>query len=159
MSVSTITQTTPSQSLVDYKRNSTRNSTQATRLQTYDFIDRVLLGHLPLWDTGLLAKFNGKGAPWACHEFDLVTKDFDVQPPSPPTYPPASSDIQRSAFSTPPCCFFASDLATAYPHAKILLNHRPAASWLTSIRASIFTILQWRSWEILQCTDPSFCET
>ena len=87
MSFSTITQTTPSQSLVDYKRNSTRNSTQATRLQTLRF-HRPHAPRPPLLrDTALLAKFHDKGAPWARHEFDLVTKDFDVHPRLPPTYP------------------------------------------------------------------------
>lgn len=47
---------------------------------TYDFVDRLLLEHMPLWTEAMVAKFKGKGQPWAREEFDKVFKGFDVRP-------------------------------------------------------------------------------
>ncbi|KAL8717190.1 MAG: hypothetical protein Q9181_008350, partial [Wetmoreana brouardii] len=43
----------------------------------YDFIDRVILDHFPLWTDALRAKYEGKGKPWGRPEFDRVFKGFD----------------------------------------------------------------------------------
>ncbi|KAL8859178.1 MAG: hypothetical protein Q9198_010651, partial [Flavoplaca austrocitrina] len=44
----------------------------------YDFIDRIILGHLPLWTEALRAKFLGQGKQWGKAELDRVVKGFDV---------------------------------------------------------------------------------
>lgn len=45
----------------------------------YDFVDRIILGHLPLWTDALRAKFLDQGKPWGRAEFDRVFKGFDVR--------------------------------------------------------------------------------
>ncbi|MCJ1452087.1 hypothetical protein MMC28_002428 [Mycoblastus sanguinarius] len=104
----------------------------------YDFVDRWKLNHLPLWDEALRAKFYGKGKPWGRKEFDVVTKDFDC-----------ILDV--------PCCFFTSELVTAYPSAVVILNRRDPDKWLASMNASIFSVFRWPSWKLLRYTDPSLC--
>lgn len=49
----------------------------------YDFVDRMFLGHMPVWDDALRAKFFGQGTPWGRNEFDGVFKGFDVSSNSP----------------------------------------------------------------------------
>lgn len=56
-----------------------------------------------------------------------------------------------------PCCFFAEELALAYPEAKIILNVRDVEKWYTSMSGTLFQIFRWPSWHILRYTDPSFC--
>lgn len=45
----------------------------------YDYVDRLTLGHVHLWEEAMRAKFQGKGKAWTREDFDRVTGDFDVR--------------------------------------------------------------------------------
>ncbi|KAL9023117.1 MAG: hypothetical protein Q9196_007381, partial [Gyalolechia fulgens] len=104
---------------------------------TYDFVDRMLLGHMPLWTDALRARFLGQGKPWGRSEFDRVFKGFDCV-----------LDV--------PCIFFPSELAAAYPDALIILNTRSPASWHASTDSTLFHVFRWPSWPFLAKLDPGF---
>ncbi|KAL8706898.1 MAG: hypothetical protein Q9201_000058 [Fulgogasparrea decipioides] len=103
----------------------------------YDFIDRILLGHLPLWTDALCAKYEGKGRPWGRPEFDRVFKGFDCV-----------LDV--------PCTFFPLELSTSYPRSLLILNARPAPSWHRSMTSTLFHVFRWPSWPLLARLDPTF---
>ena len=48
----------------------------------YDFVDRVLNGHMPDWGKATKAKFYGKGKPCGRDELDQLTGDSDVPLPA-----------------------------------------------------------------------------
>ncbi|KAI4136802.1 MAG: hypothetical protein L6R39_007606 [Caloplaca ligustica] len=103
----------------------------------YDFIDRIFLGHMPLWTDALRAKFRGQGKPWGREEFDRVFKGFDCV-----------LDV--------PCTFFPSELSAAYPSALVILNTRPPAAWHASMSSTLFRVFRWPTWPLLARLDPSF---
>ncbi|KAL8653896.1 MAG: hypothetical protein Q9226_003651 [Calogaya cf. arnoldii] len=103
----------------------------------YDFIDRILLGQLPLWTQALRAKFRGQGKPWGKAEFDRVVKGFDCV-----------LDV--------PCPFFTEEFLSAYPAAVVILNKRDPELWLASMQRTLFHVFSWRSWSLLAKLDPGF---
>ncbi len=123
-------------------------------LKPYDWVDRFALGHLPKWDAALRAKFYGEGRPWGRREFDMVTKDFDVSRVH--IQYTSKTDGRAQCILDTPCCFFAEELVTAYPDAKVILNYRDPEEWMTSMNNTIFKIQQWSCWKWLRYTDPSF---
>ncbi|KAL8720092.1 MAG: hypothetical protein Q9225_002999 [Loekoesia sp. 1 TL-2023] len=106
----------------------------------YDFVDRIILNHMPLWTSALRAKFLNQGHPWGRPEFDRVFKGFDCV-----------LDV--------PCTFFPSELATAYPSALIILNKRSPTAWHASMSDTLFHVFAWPSWPLLSRLDPSFAGT
>ncbi|KAL8945884.1 MAG: hypothetical protein Q9222_007637, partial [Ikaeria aurantiellina] len=103
----------------------------------YDFIDRLILDHMPLWDSALEAKFHNKGKPWGREELDRVVKGFDCV-----------LDV--------PCTFFPQEFTTAYPSCLVILNTRSPETWLRSMHSTLFLVFQWRTWPLLALLDPSF---
>ncbi|KAL8846594.1 MAG: hypothetical protein Q9221_008335 [Calogaya cf. arnoldii] len=103
----------------------------------YDFIDRILLGHLPLWTQALRAKFQGQGKPWGKAELDRVVKGFDCV-----------LDV--------PCPFFTEEFLSAYPASVVILNKRDPEPWLASMKRTLFHVFGWRSWPLLAKLDPGF---
>ncbi|KAL8807419.1 MAG: hypothetical protein Q9182_000758 [Xanthomendoza sp. 2 TL-2023] len=103
----------------------------------YDFIDRVLLGHLSLWTDALRAKFLGQGKPWGKTELDRVLKGFDCVLDS-------------------PCPFFTEEFLSAYPASLVILNKRDPDAWLASMNSTLFHVFRWPSWPLLAKLDPGF---
>ncbi|KAL8714086.1 MAG: hypothetical protein Q9220_001814 [cf. Caloplaca sp. 1 TL-2023] len=103
----------------------------------YDFVDRLLLDQMPLWDSALEAKFHKKGKPWGREELDRVVKGFDCV-----------LDV--------PCTFFTAEFITHYPSCLVILNTRPPDPWLRSMHSTLFLVFQWRSWPLLAFLDPGF---
>lgn len=46
--------------------------------QPLDILDRLELGHLPMWTNALQWKFNGEGHRFGLEQFNQLTSDFDV---------------------------------------------------------------------------------
>lgn len=46
--------------------------------QPQDILDRLELGHLPMWTNALQWKFNGEGHRFGLEQFNQLTSDFDV---------------------------------------------------------------------------------
>ncbi|KAL8903472.1 MAG: hypothetical protein Q9207_003907 [Kuettlingeria erythrocarpa] len=106
----------------------------------YDFVDRIILGHLPLWTDALRAKYLNQGQPWGRAEFDRVFKGFDCV-----------LDV--------PCTFFPAELSAAYPNALVILNTRSAGKWHASMTSTLFHVFRWPTWPLLARLDPSFAGT
>lgn len=47
-------------------------------LKPYDYVDRLVLGHLPQWTEALQWKYHGKGSAWGREQFDTLMNGFDV---------------------------------------------------------------------------------
>ncbi|CAL8576263.1 hypothetical protein XPA_002152 [Xanthoria parietina] len=103
----------------------------------YDFIDRFILGHMPLWTQALRAKFLGQGKPWAKAELDRVVQGFDCV-----------LDV--------PCPFFTEEFLAAYPDSVVILNKRDPDPWLASMNSTLFHVFSWPSWPLLAKLDPGF---
>ncbi|KAL8892831.1 MAG: hypothetical protein Q9215_000195 [Flavoplaca cf. flavocitrina] len=102
----------------------------------YDFIDRIILGHLPLWTEALHAKFLGQGKQWGKAELDRVVKGFDCV-----------LDV--------PCPFFTEEFLSAYPDSVVMLNKRDPEPWLASMNSTLFRVFNWPSWPSSLSSTPS----
>ncbi|KAL8790353.1 MAG: hypothetical protein Q9213_000706 [Squamulea squamosa] len=118
----------------------------------YDFIDRLILGHMALWTQALRAKFLGQSKPWGKAELDRVVKGFDVR----------SSDQDVPSIPHPtcvldvPCPFFTEEFLAAYPESVVILNKRDPESWLASMNSTLFRVFSWNSWPLIAKLDPGF---
>ncbi|KAL8678256.1 MAG: hypothetical protein Q9186_005369 [Xanthomendoza sp. 1 TL-2023] len=137
----------------------------------YDFIDRIILGHLPRWTDALRAKFLGQGKPWGKPEFDRLLKGFDVR--LSPTFPLQSlitltlqlmraistnADFGQCVLDVP-CPFFTEEFLSAYPSSLVILNKRDPDAWLASMNSTLFHVFSWSSWPLLARLDPGFAGT
>ncbi|KAL8713554.1 MAG: hypothetical protein Q9220_002416 [cf. Caloplaca sp. 1 TL-2023] len=158
--------------ILSFLQKAMREALKIMGYRPNDSPDRFLAGHDAFWAKALRAKFYIEGPKWGREEFDKVLMGYDSRlstspmimtqlppyppPPSPsPTrkYSPPTSPLLQAVLDTP-CSFFSQELITAYPSALIILNTRPARSWLSSMRSSIFAVHAWPSWKLLQYTDP-----
>jgi Sulfotransferase domain len=64
------------------------------------------------------------------------------------------SDFAKQAVTDAPCANLAQELVNAYPNAKVVLNTRDVDKWLPSMETSYYTILSWKSWQILSILEP-----
>ncbi|KAF2171476.1 hypothetical protein M409DRAFT_63732 [Zasmidium cellare ATCC 36951] len=95
--------------------------------------------NLDVWREGIDAKFYGKGKKWGREEFDKILGNYD-----------SIADV--------PGVSFAEELITAYPEAKVILNHRDVDQWLASMQSTAGTVLRWRAWEQMSPWDPALAQ-
>ncbi|GAQ34525.1 hypothetical protein AtubIFM56815_009892 [Aspergillus tubingensis] len=73
--------------------------------QPQDILDRLELGHLPMWTNALQWKFNGEGHRFGLEQFNHLTSDFD-------------------AILHTPCCLYTEKAMATYPETHVILNTR-----------------------------------
>lgn len=91
-------------------------------------------GDIPLWIRAIDAKYNGKGQ-FGREDWDQLLGTYQVSPPPRAhlslalTNPQATTDV--------PASFFGTELARAYPEAKVIILNREREKWYASCMASI----------------------
>lgn len=70
----------------------------------------------------------------------------------------ALAEITQQAVMDLPAACMVDELVAAYPDAKFILTHRPVHKWLASMNATIFPVMNWRSWQLLRHFDQGFVE-
>jgi hypothetical protein len=82
----------------------------------------------PLWLEALDAKWRGNGELFGREEYDKLFNGFNV-----------SCNI--------PGTLVAEDLIKAYPNAKVVVSTRDVDRWLRSMRESVDSAVEWKSFD------------
>lgn len=88
-----------------------------------------------LWTEALEARYYKTGKDYTRPDFDKLYEGFNVTCNMPGT-------------------FLAEDLIKAYPNAKVILSTRDVDKWLKSMRQSVDSAIQWKSFDWLAPWDP-----